>query len=332
VKVPKMVIVEVTNKCNLQCKYCPTVTNKGYPVGNMSLEMFKGIVDAIVKEFPADTPICNWMLGEPFMNPDYLEMCRYLSQKKLSFYVTTNLTIWNEELVRFLLSEESTCYQIIVSMDGLPWTNSMKIARPGTDQEVLLRNIKHLLAIKESLKSTKDFAVKICERGQDWAEKEEYIQHWLNTNGVDYVCMGKILQGDNEVSMRYAPCQFFDRNFMAFRWDGKLVLCDYNDKAVNEGALSYGQYKVGDSLLELYNNEFITMLRDNQDKGIFFEPCKSCSYAYTGAGFVGEIQFRNDKVKKPVYYSQDYYNQFFSLKLKRKPATFYTGTSESPKE
>jgi len=327
-----MVIIEVTNSCNLQCKFCPTVCQDGYPVGNMSLEMFKGIVDGIVEEFPAGTPICNWMLGEPFLNPDYLEMCRYLSSKKLSFYVTTNLTLWDEGMVRFLLSEESTCYQIIVSMDGVPWTKSMSIARPGTDQDVLVSNIRKLLAIKEELGSTKDFAVKLCERGQDWREKEEYIQLWLNTKGIDYVCMGKILQGDNETSMRQYPCQFFDNNFMAFRWDGKLVLCDYNDKAVNEAWLSYGDYHIGDSLMELYNNKFITDLRNKQDNGIFLEPCKSCSYAYTGAGFVGEIQFRDDKVHKPIYYSQDYYNQFFSLKLKRKPATFYTGTSESQKE
>jgi len=320
--IPKMVIIEVTNRCNLKCKYCPTVANPE-SAGDMSLEMFKSIADKIKEEMPTTTTVCAWMLGEPFLNPHYLDMCRYLSSLGISYYVTTNLTIWDEELIRFLLSDKSTCYQIIVSMDGLPGTKSISLARPGTDAAKLVSNVHRLLRIKGEMDSEKDIAVKICERGQDWQEIEEYVQYWLGDEGIDYVCIGKILAGDNPESMRVHPCQFFDRQFMAIRWNGELVLCDYNPHIVNDHALGYGKYHVGDSLLELYNTEYIQELRDRQRKGDFPWPCSTCSFAYTGHGFEGEIRFRDDKIGEPIYYHQDYYNLFFSLKKKWKPKNYY---------
>jgi MoaA/NifB/PqqE/SkfB family radical SAM enzyme len=288
----------------------------------MSLEMFKAIIDKVKEEMPG-VSVVPWLIGEPFLNRDYLEMVKYLSVNGLRFYVTTNLTIWREDILRFLLSKESTCYQIIVSMDGLPDSGNIEIARPGTNEKVLLNNLEKLLAIKTAIGSDKDIAVKICARGQDWGEIEDYVQYWLNDAGIDYVCVGKILVGDNEIPMRTKPCQYFDNQFMEIRWNGELAICSYNNHVIDEHALSYGQYKIGDSLLELYNNEAITKLREDQHNGVFPWPCSVCSFAYTGYGFRGEVQFRDDKIKRPIYYQQDYYNMFFSLKRKWKPAEYY---------
>lgn len=321
-KIPKMVIIEATNRCNLRCKACPTVDGTA-PVGDMSWEMFTAIVERIKIELPSTTPVCFWMLGEPFLHPKYLEMCKHLSKMDVPFYVTTNLTIWNEELLLFLLSAESTCYQIIISMDGLPGTNTMEVARPGTVRADLLYHVFKLAAMKHGLNSHCDIAVKLCLRGQDWEEMEEYVQYWLKTEGIDYVCIGRLLAGDNPVSMRQFPCQYFDHQFMVIRWDGELIPCTYNPHVVNEGMLHYGQYRIGDSLLELYNNNYISTMRDRQSIGDYPSPCDKCSYAYTGHGIRGEIEFRDDKIGRPVYYQQDYYNMFFSQKKKWKAAGFY---------
>ena len=35
---PKQVDIEVTNRCNLACKYCPHVCNDSFPVGDMPLK------------------------------------------------------------------------------------------------------------------------------------------------------------------------------------------------------------------------------------------------------------------------------------------------------
>ena len=97
--IPKQVDIEVTNRCNLQCKYCPNTCNKGFPVGDMDLDFFKSIVDRI--NFP--TTVVAWLNGEPFMHPKYDEMVRYLNAKGQRFYVTTNLTILKKVIGKHLL-------------------------------------------------------------------------------------------------------------------------------------------------------------------------------------------------------------------------------------
>lgn len=318
-KIPKQVIIEVTSRCNLRCRYCPSLAESNISIGDMSLAMFKSIVDRI--DF--DTVVIPWMNGEPLLHKDFLEMCQYLDSKKLKYYVTTNITIWKEEVFRHLLSDDSLCYQLIVSLDGLPDTGNIEACRPGCDEYMVLRHFELLKSMKHTMKSEKDLAVKICERGQDWQEIENYIQYHLADPVIDYVVVGKPLITHNEQQMRTAPCQYFDHNFMVIRHTGDLVICAYNTDASCKLKQSYGNVSTGEPLLAYYNNFSISKLRNDQDHGVYQEPCDLCGFAYTGMGYTGVIDFRDSKIDRPVYYQEDYYNKFFSLKLKRKPKEYY---------
>ena len=326
--VPKQFILESTNRCNLMCRYCPSVENTGkFPVGDMSIELFKSIVDRIAVEAPGSTVI-PWANGEPFLHPQYLEMMQYLNTKGLRFYITTNLTIWREDVLRELLRDGSNMYQLIVSMDGIFGSGNIAKARPGTDEEVLRRNIGRLFALKDEVNSKADLAFKICRRGQDYGEIERYIHYWLENPDLDFVIVGDALIGENEDSMRTEPCQYFDNNFMVIRWTGDIVICAYNDKAVNDLAGSYGKVRLEGSLLELYNNIKITRRREVQKAGVFTAPCDTCPIAYTGIGCKGKIQFR-DNPGQEYYFQRDYYNQFFSKKLHWKANSYYGGKDPS---
>ncbi len=320
-KIPKMLIIEVTNRCNLRCKGCPTWEGKTcFPLGDIDFGFFKTIIDRAKVEMP-DVAVLPWMLGEPLLHPQYLEMCKYTSAAGMKFYVTTNLTIWDEEVFRFLLSPESTCYQIIVSMDGLPGSGNIAKARPGTDEETLLDNIGRLIELKHSMNSGCDIAVKICERGQDHEEIEEYIKRWIDK--VDYVAVGRMLDQENDVSMRHYPCLEFDSQFMFIRWDGTLILCDYNLHAANEFVGSYGVLGQTESLIGVYNGPELTARREAQNRGEYLAPCDKCGIAYTGAGIRGKVVFRADPDKREVFFKQDYYNTFYSMVEKGKPDEYY---------
>ena len=326
---PKQYILEATNRCNLQCRYCPSVENSGkFPVGDMSVEFFKSIVDRIAAESPESTVI-PWANGEPFLHPKYFEMMAYLNSKGLRYYVTTNLTIWREDVLRELLRHSSGCYQLIVSMDGLFGTGNIEKARPGTDEHVLRTNIQRLIRLKAELHSDTELAFKICRRGQDYGEVERYVQYWLENPGVDVVVVGAALVGENEDCMRTEPCQYFDSNFMVIRWTGDVAICAYCDKAVNELEGSYGKVNMENSLLSLYNSPAIEARRKDQRKGIFASPCDTCPIAYSGLGFRGKVSFRDDPGTE-YWYQRDYYNQFFSKRLHWKPNSYYGG--KTPKE
>jgi sulfatase maturation enzyme AslB (radical SAM superfamily) len=319
--IPKQIDIEVTTKCNLRCKYCPSVDGT-LPTGHMDLDYFKSIIDRVNFE----TAIVCWLNGEPLLHPNYYEMVKYVTDRNHKMYITTNGTIWNDDLFEHITNDTS-CYQIIFSLDGLPdsKSKSIEIARPGSNRETIVKNIERFRELKIKKNSKLDMAIKICDRGQDYQEFEAFIEYWLTKEGISYVCLGKPLVQENDKSMRIYPCQYSDHNFMVIRWDGVLARCSYNEKASFEGA-NFGKLDMTTPLLEVYNNELYTKFRENQRNGIFTGPCISCGYAYTGHGWKGQIQSRNEAGElygKTIYYRQDYYNQFFSLVDRGKPDAYY---------
>jgi hypothetical protein len=255
-------------------------------------------------------------------------MIEYLNAKNRKYYVTTNGTIWREDIFRELFREGSGCYQLIISIDGLYGTGSIKKARPGTNEDSLRRNIDRSMRLHAELDSKTDLAVKMCERGQDHEEREEFVKWWLQESEIAFVCVGKILKGENDISMRTYPCQYIDNNFMFVRWDGKLVPCTYNERVLNGGLLGYGNIAIGDSLLDAYNNPIIEKLRQDQNNGIYPSPCDLCPIAYTGSGEHGTVEFRSDP-GNTYYLVQDYYNTIYSKVQKWKPNSYYRGGKDA---
>jgi radical SAM protein with 4Fe4S-binding SPASM domain len=321
--IPKQIILETTSRCNLRCRYCPSLDRPGR---DMDWDLFKSIIDRI--NFP--TVVIPWMNGEPLMRKDYSEIVKYISSKSLSQYVTTNGTIWNEDFFHHITGQLSTCYQLIFSLDGLLDNSpSIEAARPGSNRSLIGQNIFRLLGLKKSRNSSLRIATKICMRGQDWEEIERYIDFWLK-KGVDYVCVGRNLTDDNTPGMRTSPCQYFDNNFMVIRADGELVACAYNEAVVNKHALPLGKVEANNiPLLDIYNNEAYTSLRESQNKGTYSGPCRTCGFAYTGMGFTGEVHLRDPKLlQDTIFFHQDYYNMFFSLKKDWKPSSYYERNSK----
>ncbi|MCK4462828.1 MAG: radical SAM protein, partial [Candidatus Omnitrophica bacterium] len=81
VRLPKIIVVETTNRCMLKCPTCPTAHAMKRPLGDMSLDTFKRILDQI-----------NWKLqklelgysGEPLLNRNIIDMVRLV--KRRGFY------------------------------------------------------------------------------------------------------------------------------------------------------------------------------------------------------------------------------------------------------
>lgn len=317
---PKMIIIEPTSRCNLKCKFCPSVEDNAPKGINIDVDFFKSIIDRAAIEFPG-VSLVPWLNGEPLLHPRYTEMMKYIASKNLKYYITTNGTIWNEELFQHLTDPDSTCYQVIVSLDGL-YEQSAKAARPGTDFKKVTDTIERLMQLKKDKKSKMDLAVKICRRGQDYEEVEDYVEYWIK-KGIDYVCVGNALTEINETSMRHYPCQYSDNNFMEVRADGHMIVCSYNEGCVNDYKLSPGFLNSTESLLEAYNNKKYTEFRTNQANGIFNDPCDKCGFAYTGKGFYGKVKLRSSDLPE-LWYHSDYYNHFYSLTKNWKDEKFYS--------
>ena len=336
-RIPKQIIIEPTSRCNLACMGCPIFRETGYPPGDMDLNYFKSIVDRVVAEGLDDTTLVLFFNGEPLIHPQYYEMVKYVIDRDVKCYITTNGTIWNEDLFN-LIMQPNSCYQLIVSIDGLfeEWSNSIEIARPGTVRKVLKRNIDRLIDMRDAYAdwipqdgdndprrhANIDLAIKSVHRGQDYQEIERMVDYWLR-RGVSYVCIGKMLGESTHPKGRIYPCRYFDDMFLCVRWDGRVVACAYNEEMSNKDAAQLGHLDYTTSLVEFYNNERYRHLRLDQEAGKFHAPCDTCSFNYTGMGFDGAVKFRDPNLlKDEISYHSGYYNEFFSLHRKREGSNF----------
>lgn len=318
-KTPKFVALEITSRCQLQCKGCFS-SNEDYSKGDMEPKFFYSVIDRMSKDMILN-PYAN---GEPLLHPNVLDFVKYATERGIRHYITTNGMIWNESLFTYMLEHFPTSYQIVFSLDGLWGSPSIELARPGSNEERIRKNIEGFLALKKKLGSKLTVMVKICERGQDFEEIENYISYWLKQEGINAVIVGKLFDNFATGGMRMYPCQYSDNVFMLVRWDRKAVVCMYHPRVMNEGLLPIGHLDYDTPIVEFYNNPAYTAFREAQARGEFPVPCKTCGISYTGTGSKGIIHFRNKElIQAPIHYRFDHYNSFFSLEDNSRPDSWY---------
>lgn len=120
-----LMILQVTQSCNLRCSYCIYTDNNG--IGrfhnniSMSKETIKKSID-VLSEYSIDSEEINISFygGEPMLN---FELIKYgvnyakdiFKDKTLTFNMTTNGTLFNDENLKFL---EDNNFALLISIDG----------------------------------------------------------------------------------------------------------------------------------------------------------------------------------------------------------------------
>ena len=113
-KTPKTVDLEITNRCNLRCKYCSHFTSEGdvdqdLPTAEW-LEFFEELNRCAVMD------VCL-QGGEPFIREDFKELVEGIVRNRMRFSVLSNGTLITDEMAEFLAST-GRCNSAQVSIDG----------------------------------------------------------------------------------------------------------------------------------------------------------------------------------------------------------------------
>jgi MoaA/NifB/PqqE/SkfB family radical SAM enzyme len=109
---PVCLYLETTNRCNLLCTTCPRTFETLEPPGDMSWELFTGIVD----QFPNIARVALHGVGEPMMVPALPRMIRYLKDRGTYVLFNTNGTLLTERKGRALI--DSGLDELRVSLDA----------------------------------------------------------------------------------------------------------------------------------------------------------------------------------------------------------------------
>jgi uncharacterized protein len=143
--IPRSLILEITRKCNLSCKYCLQENNKktennkskfldinnAYKAIDFYFEKYSKIFLADnedkINQYQEKVPlILQWWGGEPFLAFDMIKKTKQyfekiavekykISKNKIIYGLTTNLTVFNDEILEFLVQNN---VNIKISLDG----------------------------------------------------------------------------------------------------------------------------------------------------------------------------------------------------------------------
>ncbi|MEO7210913.1 MAG: hypothetical protein ABIY35_08200 [Chitinophagaceae bacterium] len=85
---PISISFEPTTSCNLRCPECPSGLREfTRPTGMLKKDFFQETIDDIYKEL---LYLIFYFQGEPFLNPNFLEMVKYAHDKGIYTATSTN--------------------------------------------------------------------------------------------------------------------------------------------------------------------------------------------------------------------------------------------------
>ena len=148
---PSMLQIEPTNRCNLKCVMCPHGFGPPAHLSNMSLDMFKRILD----EFPLLNSVHIQGLGEPLLHPKLIDMIEYAKQRGLATAFITNLTVLNDRMAERLVRAGHDL--VFVSIDSMDPAIVASLRR-GASYDVLgrvLENVDRIRTVRTRLGSDK---------------------------------------------------------------------------------------------------------------------------------------------------------------------------------
>lgn len=298
--VPKRVIVEPTNACNLACAYCG---NKDMlrPRKNLSLDLYEKLLDEmVVLGIPRLT---LHTIGEPTLHPRIAEMVRMATARGRCVSLSTNgTTLGNEKLARELV--EAGPDVLNFSADAAD-EHTLGITRDGLKPEVLLKSMRNVLRLREECGPVRHSAwgpVRLptltvtCVVTQHFTREiereffrvfgplvDDFSFHYAN-NHADYV------PNEPMYRQRMLPKPIRDRLYRALRhtcvypWDALFLLSDGTMSVCRfdfDARVRIGRY--GEQTIpELWHGEAMRSLRRAHMSFDFkdWSQCENCTATY----------------------------------------------------
>ncbi len=145
---PFTISFEPTTFCNLRCPECPSgLRSFTRPTGMLQKDFFRETIEELAEYM---VYLYFYFQGEPYLNPDFLDMVKYASDKGLYTVTSTNAHFLDHK--NALRTIQSGLDRIIVSIDGTT-QETYQSYRVGGKLEKVLQGTKNLVHWKKELQS-----------------------------------------------------------------------------------------------------------------------------------------------------------------------------------
>jgi len=151
---PVSISFEPTTSCNLRCPECPSGLRAfSRPTGMLQKAFFKETIDGLA---PHLSYLIFYFQGEPFLNPDFLDMVRYAVSKKIYTATSTNAHFLTDAVAKRTV--ESGLDRLIISIDGTTQETYQQY-RVGGRLDKVVQGAANIVKWKRELKSKTPFVI-----------------------------------------------------------------------------------------------------------------------------------------------------------------------------
>ena len=145
---PVCLYLEVTNRCNLLCETCPRTFEDLEPPADMSMELFRRIVD----QAPNVARVVLHGVGEPMLVKHLPDMIRYLKARGTHVLFNTNGTLLAPRKQREII--DTGLDELRVSLDAAEAATFLQVR--GKDMfDRIVRNVSAFTNLQQALGVTK---------------------------------------------------------------------------------------------------------------------------------------------------------------------------------
>ena len=146
---PFTISLEPTTACNLRCPECPSGLRAfTRPTGHLKEDFFRNTIDELHKEL---LYLIFYFQGEPYINPNFLDMVKYANEKGIYTITSTNGHFLNDENAKKTI--ESGLDRMIISVDGTTQETYENYRKKGK-LDMVLQGARNVVKWKREMKSS----------------------------------------------------------------------------------------------------------------------------------------------------------------------------------
>lgn len=290
---PVSISFEPTTSCNLRCPECPSgLRSFTRPTGMLQKDFYRQTIDDIHEHL---LYLIFYFQGEPYLNPDFLEMVKYASEKNIYTATSTNAHYLTDENARKTV--ESGLDRLIISIDGTTQEVYQQY-RVGGKLDKVIEGTKNIVKWRNELKSETPFiffqflVVKPNEHqiadikqmakelGVDQVRfKTAQVYDYQNDPHQLIPTISKFSRYRKNADGTYAPKNNLQNHCWklwhsnVITWDGLVVPCCFDKDAMHQlGNLKNQSFK------EIWNNDNYRQFRTDLMKSRKnIDICSNCS-------------------------------------------------------
>jgi radical SAM protein with 4Fe4S-binding SPASM domain len=290
---PISVSFEPTTSCNLRCPECPSGLRAfTRPTGMLQKDFFKETIDDIHQHL---LYLIFYFQGEPYLNPEFLDMVKYASSKKIYTATSTNAHYITDDVAKKTV--ESGLDRLIISIDGTT-QDVYQQYRVGGNLNKVIEGTKKIVQWRKALNSKTPFIFfqfLVVKPNEHQLEEIKQLAKEIGVDEVrfktaqvyDYETDPNQLIPNNEKYSRYKKGKdgkYKPKNKLVNRcwklwhanvitWDGLVVPCCFDKDAMHQ----LGNIK-NESFKNIWNNsnykQFRTELMKSRKN---IDICSNCS-------------------------------------------------------